>query len=149
MLCDWTAHAQPHWHTHTNKLHAIGQVHCVAIKWEPQRALSVASFQPRCRLSDHFSGFLVQPLCYLAFIAAWRRHSVALEAQLLERAEYKRAESSYWKKKQAQFPCCRLHHCHRLSGLSPVHPPPDSVCLPSSVTSASFLSVKSGRQLRQ
>lgn len=104
MLCNWTEHTQSHWRTHTHKLHAIGQVHCVAIKWEPQRAWCVASFQPRCRLSDHFSEFLVQPLCYLAFIAAWRRHFGALQAWLLERAEYKRAESSDWKNNNYNSP---------------------------------------------
>lgn len=95
-----------HSHTdiHTHKLHAIGQVHCVAIKWEPQRAWSVAPFQPRCRRSDHFSKFLVQPLCYLALIAAWRRHFGALEAWLLERAEYKRAESSDQKNNNCNSP---------------------------------------------
>lgn len=51
-------------------------------------------FQPKCRLSEHFSQLLVQPLCYLAFKAAWRCHFRAIQARLLERAEYKRAESS-------------------------------------------------------
>lgn len=89
MLCDRTRT-----HTRAYRLHTLGQVHCVAVKWEPRRVSSVMYLQPRCRLSEHFSQFLVQPLCYLAFKAAWRRHFGAIQARLLERAEYKRAGSS-------------------------------------------------------
>lgn len=92
----WPHAAQLNTHTKTHRYrqHALRQVHCVTIKWEPWRVWSVMFFQPRCQLSEHFSQLLVQPLCYLAFIAAWRRHFGAIQDWLLERAEHKRAESS-------------------------------------------------------
>lgn len=122
MLCDWTEHTQSHWHTHTHKLHAIGQVHCVAIKWEPQRAWSVASFQPRCRLSDHFSEFLVQPFVVLGFYSSmeaslWSSWSPAAGESWVQKGWELRVEEQ-----QLQFPCCHLHHCHCHSGLSSVAP---------------------------
>lgn len=117
-----------HTHKHTYIGYTLEQVHCVAIKWELWRVWSVTFFQPRCRLNEHFSQFLVQPLCCFAFKAAWRRHFGAIQARLLERAEYKRAESSFLENNTAiprkpplpsqwpqLSPVTQLCHIHRFS----------------------------------
>lgn len=85
--------------THTQKHTDIGNMHSdKCIVWPSSGSRGecgvLCFFQPRCQLSEHFSQLLVQPLCYLAFIAAWRRHFGAIQDWLLERAEHKRAESS-------------------------------------------------------
>lgn len=90
MLRDWT---------HTHKYTDIGYTHSdKCFVWPSSGSCEECGvlyfFQPRCRLNEHFSRFLVQPLCCFAFKAAWRRHFGAIQTRLLERAEYKRAESS-------------------------------------------------------